>query len=411
MRNTKFGVRLFFIFSLLALSIPTVFAEGDREEDNSISIAQVAWGLDDIFFQTVQDGTRYEMERLSSENAYMFSRDLKGDNNPDTQVMLAETMLVTSPDFFVFCTVDSNLIGPVLQYNQKNIPVFTNNVAVLGGKHSFVAFDNFEAGRQSARSMINLLGERYGEDPVSWADAGGIIIELTGDLGMSISHERSDGFHEILDPIVDAAPGLEIITVEGKWSPDISYTRMTDLITKYGSDIIGTYTHGDTMSIAGVWPALVANGMGYTTDQDGHVVMVAIDGTSAALQMVREKKMDSITIQPAWGEGVVIARLIDELKMGGELPGMGEVLWGDEEKPLIMSLAPDQFSEAEIAAGAKPVWAPVEVVEGKVPNGSWDGVWYKTASNMTVPGDYPADSKLLWGNFWLYLRDGKWPWE
>jgi ribose transport system substrate-binding protein len=390
-----------------------LFSSGEKEAAGAddISIAQVAWGLDDIFFQTVQDGTRYEMNRLSAENGYAYSRDLKGSNEPDAQVQISETMLAKDPDYFIFCTVDSNLIGPVLEYNQNDIPVFTNNVAVLGGKHNFVAFDNFEAGRQSARSMVELFEDRYGLDPKTWAAAGGKIIELTGDLGMSIALERSGGFHEILDPIVKATPGLEIITVEGKWSADIAFTRMSDMITKYGSDIIGTFTHGDTMSIAGVWPALSSYGMGFTSDQKGHVVMVAIDGTSAALQMVREKKIDSITIQPAWGEGVVIARLIDQLKQGNALPDVGEVLYDDETMPLIMTLVPDQFTSAELEAGAKPVWAPVNVVEGTVPNGSWDGVWYKTNSNMTCPGDYPADSKLLWGNFWLYLRDGVWPWE
>ena len=69
-----------------------------------------------------------------------------------------------------------------------------------------------------------------------------------------------------------------------------------------------------------------------------------------------------------------------------------------------MDLIPDQFTAEEHAKGAKPVWAPVEVVPGETAYGSWDGVWYKTNSTSVVPFDYPADSKLLWGNFWGYLK-------
>jgi ABC-type sugar transport system substrate-binding protein len=416
MKEKRLFVSVLCIFFLLTSPL-LVFGQGQQDsDDNSIHVAQVAWGLDDIFFQTVQDGTKYQLDILSEQKGYTYTRTLDGSNSPEEQVNLLETMLVQNPDYAVFCTVDSNLIGPIEQYNARGIPVITNNIGVYGGKQTFVGFDNRQAGRESARKVIDRLEKKFGKDPADWGPNGngGIIVELTGDLAMAAAQDRSDGFHDILDPIVKATPNLELIVVEGKWSADISYTRMSDLITKYGNKIIATYTHGDTMTIAGVWPALKNAGMGYTWDDPRHVVMTAIDGTSAALDLVRKKILDSVTIQPAWGEGVVVANLIDSMRENGPEDGIasvGTVLYEDLEKPLIMDLASDEFTAAEIAAGAKPVWAPVEVVEGKVPYGEWDGVWYKTNSTMTCPDDYPADSKLLWGNFWQFLQDGKWAWE
>lgn len=397
----------------LVMAVTAVASTRAAAGEKDVFVAQVAWGLDDIFFQTVQDGLKYKMEQLSKEHGYKFDRNLRGSNDPGQQVTMLESLLALSPNFMVFCSVDSNLIGPVKQYNSRNIPVICNNVTIYGGKHTFVAFDNVIAGQTCAKSLIKLMNDRYGPTPADWAKAGGVIVQLTGDLKMSAAQERKKGFEDIMLPIVEANPGLKLVTEEAKWNADIAYKAMISFHTQYGNKVIGVYTHDDTSSIGGVWPALAASGRGFLSDQEGHVPTVCIDGTTTALQMVREKKIDAITVQPAWGEGEVIAMLIDAINTKGEaaIAKVGDVLWADLNRPLVMDLIPDQFTAEEHAKGGKPVWAPVEVCEGKVTYGSWDGVWYKTNSTSVVPFDYPADSKLLWGNFWGFLKEGKWPWD
>ena len=127
---------------------------------------------------------------------------------------------------------------------------------------------------------LNSLKKRYGKDPKDWAKAGGVIIEMTGELSTSIAQDRGRGFRSIIDPICEKTEGLEVVQVEGKFKPDVSYSRMSDMITKYGNKIIGTYTHDDTMSLAGIWPALEAAGMAYTWDNPKHIPMVGIDATN-----------------------------------------------------------------------------------------------------------------------------------
>ncbi len=397
----------------LIMAVTAVASTRATAGEKDVFVAQVAWGLDDIFFQTVQDGLKYKMDQLSKEHGYKFDRNLRGSNDPGQQVTMLESLLALSPNFMVFCSVDSNLIGPVRQYNSRNIPVICNNVTISGGKHTFVAIENVIAGQHCAKSLIKLMNDRYGPTPADWEKAGGVIVQLTGDLKMSAAQERKKGFEDIMLPIIEANPGLKLVTEEAKWNADLAYKAMISFHTQYGNKVIGVYTHDDTSSIGGVWPALAASGRGFLTDQEGHVPTVCIDGTTAALQMVREKKIDAITVQPAWGEGEVIAMLIDAINMKGEaaIAKVGDILYADVNRPLVMDLIPDQFTAEEHAKGGKPVWAPVEVCEGKVTFGTWDGVWYKTNSTSVVPFDYPADSKLLWGNFWGYLKEGKWPWD
>ena len=409
MTSLKFRVLGVCLALAFVLSVAPRAAAGEKD----VRVAQVAWGLDDIFFQTVQDGLKYKMEQLAKAGGYKFERNLKGSNDPGAQVNQLESMLALNPNFMVFCSVDSNLIGPVKRYNSRKIPVICNNVTIYGGKHTFVAFDNVIAGQSAAKALIRLLSERYGDKPEDWVKAGGVLVQLTGDLKMSAAQERKKGFEEIMNPILEKTPGLKLVTEEAKWNADIAYRAMTSFHTQFGKNIIGVYTHDDTSAIGGVWPAMAASGRGVLSDQEGHVITVAIDGTTAALQMVREKKIDAIVVQPAWGEGEVIANLIDAINKDGDaaIAKVGDKLWANESRPMIMDLIPDQFTAEELAAGGKPVWAPVEVCEGKVTFGEWDGVWYKTNSTSVVPFDYPADSKLLWGNFWGYLKEGKWPWD
>lgn len=380
---------------------------------STLKVGQVAWDLGDIFFRAVQDGTELTLDVLAEKEGFSYERYLRGSSNPGEQINLMETMLGRGIDIGVFCPIDSKLIGPVKQFNNSNVPVICNNVAILGGKNTFVAFDNIIAGETTAKALIEIFKARYGPEPEDWAKAGGVIVEVTGDLAMQIAIDRRAGFHNVLKPIVEKTAGLELVSVEGKFQADLAYKRMTDLLTKHGERIIGTYTHGDTMTIAGVWPALKAKGLGYKKEEANHIPMVCIDGTPEALKLVREGIIDSITIQDAFGEGVVVGHLAYDIWKESEekaIAQVGDVLYQDV-LPLIMELHPEEFTQQELATGAKPVWAPVHVVAGKTPAGTWDGVWYRTNSTITVPGDYPADSKLLWGNFWIFLRDGKWPWD
>lgn len=400
----------------LILSAATGAAAGEKPKD--IFLAQVAWGLDDIFFQTVQDGVKYKMEQLAKEGGYKFERNLKGSNDPGQQVTMLQSMLALTPTHMVFCPNDSKLIGPVKQYNARGIPVICNNVTIYGGKHTFVAFDNVISGETCAKSLIRLLNEKYGPNPADWVAKGGangkaVIVQMMGDLAMSIAQERRKGFEDVIKPIVDATPGLQLISEEVKFNADLAYKALTNIQTMHGDAIIGVYCADDTSAVGGAWPALVAAGRGFPISDPRHVPIVCIDGTEAALKAVRDGKLDAIAIQPAWGEGELVAMLLDQINRNGEgaIAKAGDKLYTNETRPFIMDLIPDQFTEEEHQAGGKPVWAPVEVVEGKTAYGEWDGVWYKTNSSSTVPWDYPADSKLLWGNFWSFLKNGKWPWD
>lgn len=311
MSRTK--VRLFGACLALVLAAAAVGAARIAAGEKDVHIAQVAWGLDDIFFQTVQDGVKYKMEQLAKEHGYKFERNLRGSNDSGQQVTMLESLLALNPNFMVFCSVDSRLLGPVRQYNARNIPVICNNVTIYGGKHTFVAFDNVIAGQTCAKTLLRLMHERYGPTPADLVKAGGVIVQLTGDLKMSAAQERKKGFEDVILPLIEANPGLKLVTEEAKWNADIAYKAMIDFHTQYGKDIIGVYTHDDTTSIGGVWPAMAASGRGFLSDQEGHVPNVCIDGTTAALKMVREKKIDAICVQPAWGEGEVVAMLIDAI--------------------------------------------------------------------------------------------------
>ena len=234
---SKTRMRLVCAGLALILAITAVSTVRVSAGQKDVNLAQVAWGLDDIFFQTVQDGVKYKLELLAKENGYKFDRNLRGSNDPGQQVTMLESLLALNPNFMVFCSVDSNLIGPVKQYNARNVPVITNNVTIYGGKHTFVAFDNVLAGATCANALIRLMNERYGPTPADWIKAGGVIVQLTGDLKMSAAQERKKGFDDVINPLVAANPGLKHVVEEAKWNADLAYKAMINFHTQYGKEI------------------------------------------------------------------------------------------------------------------------------------------------------------------------------
>jgi hypothetical protein len=119
--------------------------------------------------------------------------------------------------------------------------------------------------------------------------------------------------------------------------------------------------------------------------------------------MMREKEIDVVIVQDAFGEGRVTAMVMKKLLKGEPLDKPGTVLW-EGIKPLVMEVFPEQYGP-EYKDAVEP-WAPVTVVERPA------GVQYKTNTGVCTSWGFgiPPDSKLLWGNVMDFVENGKWPW-
>ena len=116
-----------------------------------------------------------------------------------------------------------------------DIPVFVLDSAVANDRYTqFIGGDNVEIGRAVGRYAVTLLGGS--------GQARGKIVEIWGGMGTKASHDRHDGFYEI----VRQEPGIQIVNPpqDGDWKQDRAYDIMVDVLDKQPAiDLV--YAHND----------------------------------------------------------------------------------------------------------------------------------------------------------------------
>ncbi|MFN8561154.1 MAG: hypothetical protein U0703_05910 [Anaerolineae bacterium] len=106
---------------------------------------------------------------------------------------------------------------------------------------------------------MSKLNELRGRD---WPSKGGVIIGLRCIITASFDIGRHTGYHEVLDPIVEANPGLTIETREAGCDGAAARRAVDDLITRYGPEnVVAVASIDGTMGIGGAIPAFEAQGM------------------------------------------------------------------------------------------------------------------------------------------------------
>lgn len=404
----KINLRNLFIIALLVVSmICSLFVTGLAAEE--IKIGYISFSVQDIYLIAGRWAMEREMEKLEQEG-YSLKWYVEGSFEPMKQLEYAETMATIPVDIVVIEPADSGMTVMVDVFHNAGIPVVFKNSNVEGGAfHPYVAMGNYDCAAQAANALIDVCKAAYGPTPEDWVKNGGkdgkaVIVNIAGLLSTTHARARHEGFMDVWQPIVDKTPGLEIVTKPYDWIPEKAYTIAQDMWTLYGDSLIGIFAAGDRGLTAGVVPAFKAAGAFKKVGEPGHIPLVAIDGTSECLRLMREKEIDVVVVQDSFGEGRVTALVMKKLLKGEPLDKPGTVLW-EGIKPLVMEILPDQFGpEYE---GAVEPWAPVTVVEAPA------GVQYRTNVGVCTSWGFgiPPDSKLLWGNVMAFVENGKWPWE
>lgn len=400
------------IVLLVVLMFSLVMMSGmiaNAEEEKVIKIGIVSLSVGDIYLNAGRWACVKEMEKLEKEG-YKLEWFVESSFEPIKQLEFVETMINIPVDIAYIEPVDGTMTVMIDRFYEAGIPVVCKNSDVLGGAfHPYIAMGNYDCAVQAANALIEVCERAYGPTPEDWVKKGGqdghgVIINIAGRLSQTIAKERYDGFLAVWQPIADKTPGLEILTKPYDWEVDKAYAIAQDMWTLYGDEIIGIFSAGDRGLTAGVVPAFKAAGAFRKVGEPGHIPLVAIDGTPECLRLMREKEIDVVIVQDAYGEGRVTALVMKKLLKGEPLDEIGTVLW-EGIKPLVMEVFPDQYGP-EYKDAVEP-WAPVTVVERVA------GVQYKTNVGVCTSWGFgiPPDSKLLWGNVMAFIEKDKWPWE
>ncbi|HWL70026.1 MAG TPA: sugar ABC transporter substrate-binding protein [Geminicoccus sp.] len=334
-------------------------------------VAVIRWAPEDIYFNGVQLGQEMECDRIMKEDGVEIEFRVFGANDVSAQRNALDALISRGVDGVLMVPWRGEAMrGVVNQLHDDGIPVVISNNMVPGARQTFVAFDNETAGRQGAEALVKRLTELRGAD---WADKGGVIIELRCVITASADIDRHDGYRSVLDPIVAEHSGVSVEVNEAGCAGGKARKAVDDIIARHGPEqILAVISIDGTMGVGGAVPAFQAQGMLVPPDDPKHIPIITIDGTMPELEALERGHIDTVMVQPAFGEGIMSMRLLYDMMKSGkmlEAPAEPQKLYADGDE----------------------LWMPVEVL----PFDQFDGPWYRIQT-YGVPHDVSPKDPRNW---------------
>jgi ABC-type sugar transport system substrate-binding protein len=219
-------------------------------------------------------------------------------NNNAQQLIDLSTFLNKDIDALIVNPTNIETVGPGIELaNNHNIPVITvDRKAAEGRTICHIESDNVEGGRMAARLMARLLQGR------------GRVIELEGIPGTSAALERGAGFHLALRDFPDVRVVARVVADFEKQKAKDAILRAIQRNLKFD----GIFAHNDNM-ILGAAEALEAG------KHSSAMVLIGFDGIQAALEALRQGRIDATIAQKPEKMGVLAVSTIARYWRGERL--------------------------------------------------------------------------------------------
>ena len=253
------------------------------------------------------------------------------DAQADTQQILnaIDNFITQDIDAFIMAGAEDlvSLVPGIEALNAAGIPVFALDTCPEGGKvEMFITNDIVESSAKAANQMIEGIREAHGGEVPE-----GVLIEITGSLVDMYTTDCHNGLMSVLDQY----PQLTVVQGEGNWNNDDSYARASDLLARYGDQVVGIYVHTPDIMGSGVVSA-VENANLNPADYFISGICIGKEG----IGLLQEGKLYAVVEQPALDAAILAVEYIHDVFEGEALPEIGDTV--EEEGAL---------------------WSPAQVVE------------------------------------------------
>lgn len=250
------------------------------------------------------------------------------------QVTIIEDYVQRKMDVIAISPIEVEVIKPALKKaNEAGIPVIiVNLLEPIEGTEvaSYIGFDNTDAGRISAYSLLDYFGgpgilgpgEQVDIEPdtyldLAWwkdvykdvdpktADIKARVAIIEGIAGGFFSTARLNGFHEVVDPF----PGIEIVgTLPANWNREKGIQAAEDFLTANPPGTLDAIWAASNEMGLGAMLACTAAGRLEVAGEGGevgdqYVAVFTNDVTPESAERVAEGKMIAETHHgfPEWG--------------------------------------------------------------------------------------------------------------
>lgn len=209
-------------------------------------------------------------------------------NTADTQMQNIEDLITRGVDAIVMCPVDSGAAAAAVQKAvDAKIPVVSFDRNVVGDVLSGLAESNNTAHGAAAADLLLEQAEAAG---MTVADL--VVLELQGTQSTTAGLERHEGFAKRSEEL-----GINIAaSLPADFKNDVAYNCVLDAFSA-NPDINAIYIPSDNACYSGTESALQQLGKLVPAGEEGHIMIVSVDGGPLALDGVRKGYVDAIAAQ------------------------------------------------------------------------------------------------------------------
>jgi D-xylose transport system substrate-binding protein len=197
------------------------------------------------------------------------------ENDAQAQVSQAENVITQGVDAIVIQPVDFNVAASIAEMaTEANIPLASYDDLIIGADHTaFIGRDPKEGGMVAARAISALVPK-------------GNYVLIGGDAGQTGSTLMQEGYHAILDPLVEAGD-IKIVMDQftPSWKTEPAQANAENALTQNNNDVDAFLVSYDGMSL-GVMQAIEGAGL-----EPGSIPVTGQDMELSAAQAIVEGRM------------------------------------------------------------------------------------------------------------------------
>ena len=302
----KTAVRLALVILLGVFAVGTLIAGGTKEGPK----AKYSFYLFSVGFWHPYLIAHIHGAQEAASNHPIDLVVVDGRNDSGFQANQVIQSLAKKPDAILIAPVTEQGAVPALREAKKaGIPVFTTdrNVADPSLRLAYVGSSQAAIGKQAGQYAVDWL-QKSGL-PKPWKV--GILQGLMGNIGNT---ERTGGWLDIINPLVNSGDIKIVADIAGDWSRETTVTKMQELLVKTRD--FNVIMASNDAEAAGASIAMDAAGLKAGKD----VQLIGVDGDPDGLQMIKDGKMLATVTQSAWLQGYWAVEMGWKYLTEGKLP-------------------------------------------------------------------------------------------
>ena len=269
-------------------------AAGCNRESGGLTVGVIPKGANHIFWQTIHAGALKAGEEFGLEILWN-APQIEVDSS--RQIAIVENLISRRVAGIVLAPVDEEaLVAPVERAVAQGIPVAIFDSAIQTDEIvSFVATDNYEAGKMAGRRMVEILG---GTGKV------GVIGFMPGSAS---TVKRENGFLDV----IREAPGIEMVGLRFNMADRAKAMAEAENLMTAHPDLAGLFADNES-STDGTVRAVLQRGLA------GKLKIVGFDASDELLSEMREGAIDSIVVQDPFKMGYESTKAMADTLAGRE---------------------------------------------------------------------------------------------